>query len=67
VYLAPALLWGWFNEPPSVNRLLGPLRGCPCTLSCSRLGRSAEVGEWVRSPLLPDRPLPATVRRPCSR
>jgi ABC-type amino acid transport substrate-binding protein len=24
VYLSPALPWGWVNEPPSVNRLLGP-------------------------------------------
>jgi iron complex transport system substrate-binding protein len=25
VYLSPALPWGWIDEPPSVNRLLGPL------------------------------------------
>jgi len=25
VYLAPALPWGWIDEPPSVNRLLGPM------------------------------------------
>jgi iron complex transport system substrate-binding protein len=25
VYLAPAHPWGWIDEPPSVNRLLGPL------------------------------------------
>ena len=25
VYLAPALPWGWIDEPPSVNRLLGPI------------------------------------------
>jgi iron complex transport system substrate-binding protein len=25
VFVAPALPWGWIDEPPSVNRLIGPL------------------------------------------
>src|SRR5262249_31144018 len=25
VFLAPTLPWGWIDEPPSVNRLIGPL------------------------------------------
>ncbi len=55
VYLAPALPFGWIDEPPSVNRLLGLAMGGSYALSGGLPGGSAGRSPGFLPPVLPDR------------